>query len=103
STNVKGYKKNLELMIVVKNNKIINIVKTASGETIAKPLSAENFSKYYDIDLTKTKGFHTNKQTADKDKTGVTVISGATLSSNGICNSIDLVVAYHNQIVGGKA
>ncbi len=101
STNVKGYKKNLELMIAIEDNKIVNILKTASGETIAKPLASDNLSKYYGIDVTTIKGFYTTKQPAVDGKEKIDAIGGATLSSNGICNSVDLVVYYHNKLVGG--
>ena len=103
STTSKGYKTGLNLMIVVEDNKIINIMKTASGETIAKPLSQENFGKYYGVDLTAEgfNGFRTNKQAAADGKTEVEAIASATKSSNAICNSVDLVVAYHKAIVGG--
>lgn len=105
ATSVKAYKSGLELMIVVKNNKIIKILVTASEETIAKPFGEANYAKYYNVDITSGsfKGFVTNKQPAADGKTEITVVTGATKSSNGICYSADLAVTYHKQLEGGAA
>ena len=93
TTTAKGYKSGLELMVVVKNDKIIKIMKTSSNETLGVENNESFLSQFYNIDLTTIEGFRTNKQK--------TAVSSATKTSNAVAESVDLVVGYHKAIAGG--
>lgn len=99
TTTSKGYKSGLELMVVVKNDKIIKIMKTSSNETLGVENNESFLSQFYNIDLTTIEGFRTNKQKTDG--TEVNAVSSATKTSNAVASSVDLVVGYHKAIAGG--
>lgn len=102
-TDSKGFSSGLKLMICVKDDKVIKIVKVAGGETIAKPFNEANYSKYYNIDLTTIDGFITTDTKYNKDnsegKEEIDAVTGATLSSNAIAYSLDSVVGYHKNLI----
>lgn len=94
-----GYKAGVELMIVVENNKIINIYKVAASETYSKPFLENYTGQYYNIDLMETNQFKLVKKPVATDE--IAIFTTATKTSNAILDSINLAAGYHKNIVGG--
>lgn len=94
-----GYKSGVELMIVVDNNKIINIFKVAASETYSKPFLENYTGQYYNIDLTEINQFKLVKKPVADDE--IAIFTSATKTSTAILESINLASGYHKNIVGG--
>lgn len=105
-TDSKGFASGLKLSVCVSGGKIAKIAKTAGGETLSKPFTDKNYSRYRGKDLSSVNGFRTKDVKYNKDKPGkdgkceVDAVTGATLSSNAIAYSLDAVAECHRKITG---
>jgi RnfABCDGE-type electron transport complex G subunit len=99
----KGYGGEIELLVLVENNKITGIVKVSASETPGlgnNAFSEDFFSRFYNLDLASNDTFALTKYQANSDEEVVSVTS-ATITSTAMVKIMNLVQVVHKQVLEG--
>lgn len=97
----KGFGGTIELLVLVKDNKVTSIEKVTASETPgmgAKAFNDKFKQQFMNLDLSSDENFVLTK-TASTGDSEVTAVSGATITSNAMVAMMNVVASVHRQIL----